>query len=156
MKKTLLLTMIATVLLVVSCNNDDGDATTEQPVTAEQQPIANEDVQATDDEVETVNLSKGESGDLRINLQWYCKTDLDLHVIDPCGNEIYFSKRKATCHGGTGILDNDISKTSRPQEQIYWHKPSPGTYTVKVLIKSAVKDGFLAASKTVKVKIKVK
>ncbi len=80
---------------------------------------------------------KGESGDLRINLQWYCKTDLDLHVIDPCGNEIYFSKRKATCQGGTGILDLDanalIGTTSRPQENIYWLKPSPGTYTIKVV-----------------------
>ncbi|MBO7461771.1 MAG: carboxypeptidase regulatory-like domain-containing protein [Bacteroidales bacterium] len=80
---------------------------------------------------------KGESGDLRINLQWYCKTDLDLHVIDPCGNEIYFSKRKATCQGGTGILDLDanalIGTTSRPQENIYWLKPSSGTYTIKVV-----------------------
>ena len=80
---------------------------------------------------------KGESGDLRINLQWYCKTDLDLHVIDPCGNEIYFSKRKATCQGGTGILDLDanalIGTTSRPQENIYWLKPASGTYTVKVV-----------------------
>lgn len=80
---------------------------------------------------------KGESGDLRINLQWYCRTDLDLHVIDPCGNEIYFSKRKATCNGGTGILDLDanalIGTTTRPQENIYWLKPSPGTYTIKVV-----------------------
>ena len=35
---------------------------------------------------------KGESGDLRINLQWYSRTDLDLHVYDPCGNEIFYSK----------------------------------------------------------------
>ncbi|MCQ2252170.1 MAG: carboxypeptidase regulatory-like domain-containing protein [Bacteroidales bacterium] len=80
---------------------------------------------------------KGESGDLRINLQWYCKTDLDLHVIDPCGNEIYFSKRKATCQGGTGILDLDANAlfgtTMRPQENIYWLKPTPGVYTVKVV-----------------------
>ena len=80
---------------------------------------------------------KGESGDLRINLQWYCKTDLDLHVIDPCGNEIYFSRRKATCNGGTGILDLDANAlfgtTSRPQENIYWLKPSSGVYTVKVV-----------------------
>ncbi len=80
---------------------------------------------------------KGESGDLRVNLQWYCRTDLDLHVIDPCGNEIYFSKRKATCQGGTGILDLDanalIGTTTRPQENIYWLKPTPGTYTIKVV-----------------------
>jgi len=80
---------------------------------------------------------KGQSGDLRVNLQWYCKTDLDLHVIDPCGNEIYFSKRKATCKGGTGTLDLDANAlfgtTSRPQENCYWLKPSQGIYTIKVV-----------------------
>ncbi|MCQ2975789.1 MAG: hypothetical protein MJ211_13390 [Bacteroidales bacterium] len=83
------------------------------------------------------NDLKGESGDLRINLQWYSKTDLDLHVIDPCGNEIFFSKRKAPCGGGTGTLDLDanaiIGTTTRPQENIYWLKPSKGVYTVKVV-----------------------
>ena len=80
---------------------------------------------------------KGESGDLRINLQWYSRTDLDLHVYDPCGNEIFYSKRRATCGGGTGILDLDanaiIGTTTRPQENIYWLKPSSGTYKVKVV-----------------------
>ncbi len=80
---------------------------------------------------------KGESGDLRVNLQWYCKTDLDLHVIDPCGNEISYQKRRATCQGGTGTLDLDANAlfgtTSRPQENCYWLKPTPGTYTIKVV-----------------------
>lgn len=80
---------------------------------------------------------KGQSGDLRVNLQWYCRTDLDLHVIDPCGNEIFYSKRKATCSAGTGNLDLDANAlfgtTLRPQENIYWLKPTPGTYTIKVV-----------------------
>ena len=79
---------------------------------------------------------KGQSGDLRVNLQWYTKTDLDLHVIDPCGNEIYFSKRRAICSGGAGTLDLDANAlfgtTSRPQENIYWNSPAKGTYTIKV------------------------
>ena len=79
---------------------------------------------------------KGQSGDLRVNLQWYTKTDLDLHVIDPCGNEIFFSKRRASCGGGVGTLDLDANAlfgtTSRPQENIYWNTPSKGTYTIKV------------------------
>ena len=83
------------------------------------------------------NDLKGQSGDLRINLQWYSKTDLDLHVIDPCGNEIFFSRRKASCGGGSGNLDLDanaiIGTTTRPQENIYWLKPKTGTYTVKVV-----------------------
>ena len=71
-----------------------------------------------------------------VNLQWYTKTDLDLHVIDPCGNEIYFSKRRAICSGGAGTLDLDANAlfgtTSRPQENIYWNSPAKGTYTIKV------------------------
>lgn len=80
---------------------------------------------------------KGQSGDFRVNLQWYSKTDLDLHVIDPCGNEISFSKRRATCSGGPGNLDLDanalIGTTTRPQENVYWTTPAKGTYTIKVV-----------------------
>ena len=79
---------------------------------------------------------KGESGDLRVNLQWYTRTDLDLHVFDPCGNEIYFSKRRATCQGGVGTLDLDanalIGTTTRPQENIYWREPAKGVYRIEV------------------------
>ena len=61
----------------------------------------------------------------------------DLHVIDPCGNEMFFSRRKASCGSGTGNLDLDanaiIGTTNRPQENIYWLKPKAGTYTVKVV-----------------------
>ena len=61
----------------------------------------------------------------------------DLHVIDPCGNEIFFSRRKASCGSGSGNLDLDanaiIGTTNRPQENIYWLKPKAGTYTVKVV-----------------------
>lgn len=80
---------------------------------------------------------KGKGGDLRINLQWFTTTDLDLHVYDPCGNEIWFSKRTGSCRGGKGELDIDanalIGTTRRPQENIYFVNPAKGPYKVVVV-----------------------
>ena len=81
---------------------------------------------------------KGASGDLRINLQWYNESDLDLKVTDPCGQEIRYKKRTAICNGGTGKLDIDANADSddeyskMPQENIFFTKPSKGNYIIKV------------------------
>lgn len=81
---------------------------------------------------------QGEGGDLRINLQWYSETDLDLKVTDPCGQEIRYKKRTATCNGGTGKLDVDANVdsapeyTMTPQENIFFTNPSKGDYIIKV------------------------
>jgi uncharacterized protein YfaP (DUF2135 family) len=81
---------------------------------------------------------KGASGDLRINLQWYNESDLDLKVTDPCGQEIRYKKRTATCNGGTGKLDVDANVdsapeyTMTPQENVFFTNPSKGDYIIKV------------------------
>ena len=81
---------------------------------------------------------QGEGGDLRINLQWYSETDLDLKVTDPSGQEIRYKKRTATCNGGTGKLDVDANVdsapeyTMTPQENVFFTNPSKGDYIIKV------------------------
>ena len=81
---------------------------------------------------------QGEGGDLRINLQWYSETDLDLKVTDPCGQEIRYKKRTATCNGSTGKLDVDANVdsapeyTMTPQENVFFTNPSKGDYIIKV------------------------
>ena len=81
---------------------------------------------------------QGEGGDLRINLQWYSETDLDLKVTDPCGQEIRYKKRTATCNGGTGKLDVDANVdsapeyTMTPQENVFFTNPPKGDYIIKV------------------------
>ncbi len=80
---------------------------------------------------------QGQSGDVRINLQWTGCNDLDLHVVDPCGNEIYYSHKSATCQGYTGTLDIDANAStcsSSPAENIVWTNGAPsGNYTVRVV-----------------------
>ncbi len=78
---------------------------------------------------------RGQSGNLRFNLQWQSTTDLDLHVIDPCGNEIYYKQVSGICSGNVGTLDIDANSRNlipNPQENIYFETPSKGEYKVLV------------------------
>jgi hypothetical protein len=75
-------------------------------------------------------------GFMRCSLHWFNYDDLDLHVTEPGGREIYYgSKTGAT--GGT--LDVDMNagsgRTRDAVENIIWTNPSrlrPGDYVVRV------------------------
>ncbi|MBR4324703.1 MAG: hypothetical protein IKP73_04140 [Bacteroidales bacterium] len=82
---------------------------------------------------------KGKTGDLRFNLQWYCKADLDMIIKDPCGRLTYYDRKRTSCNGSTGILDIDANQdatnhperaSTSPQENTVWTNPSNGNYTV--------------------------
>ncbi|MCP4407429.1 MAG: hypothetical protein GY807_06665, partial [Gammaproteobacteria bacterium] len=78
----------------------------------------------------------GASGEVRVNLTWNNTADLDLAVLDPCGNTISFGTQSATCQGFTGTLDVDANAgvvTTSPAENIVWpNGAAPGNYTVTV------------------------
>jgi len=75
------------------------------------------------------------SGDVRISLIWNTISDLDLHVIDPAGEEIFYGRRKSR---SLGELDVDMNAggpfTQKPVENVYWPlgKAPPGHYRVRV------------------------
>lgn len=80
---------------------------------------------------------KGLRGDITVNLAWNTTDDLDLMIIDPCNNQVYYKNRHQTCSDGKGFLDldanaNEDSLTTAPQENIYWENPSVGAYKVMV------------------------
>jgi len=91
---------------------------------------------------------KGESGDLRVNLQWETLDDLDLFVTDPCGNTVWALNLSASCGGGVGTLDIDANTnrysqstwTKTPQENAFWEKPSLGKY--KIQVEHCIKQDF--------------
>src|ERR1035437_9697826 len=67
------------------------------------------------------NLNLG-SGDVQITLLWTSDSDLDLHVIDPAGNEIYFSNPSSSTGGR---LDHDEvpgcgSAAATHAENVFW------------------------------------
>lgn len=81
---------------------------------------------------------KGDFGELRINLKWKTFDDLDLHVLDPSKNHIYYSMKEAISKGSKGILDVDANagfdRSLNPQENIFWEtNPPNGTYRIIVV-----------------------
>ncbi|SDM10412.1 phospholipase D-like domain-containing protein [Segatella bryantii] len=103
-------------------------------------------VQEAQEEINTIQETsqietQGGRGTLKINLKWNTTDDLDLHVFDPDGFEIYYSKKEHVCNGVKGQLDIDANATTpytrTPQENIYWEegKNAPiGKYKVQVVL----------------------
>lgn len=79
--------------------------------------------------------AKAKSGNLRFSLLWDNYNDLDLHVLTPRGEVIYYAHRTSTDYGE---LDVDMNasgrKSTKPVENIYWAGDSApdGIYEVSV------------------------
>ena len=75
----------------------------------------------------------GKTGEVQASLLWNNKNDLDLHVIDPMGEEIYFS-HKTSNSGGELDVDRNISgETNTPVENVVWVNTAPlGEYSILV------------------------
>lgn len=77
----------------------------------------------TDSIKERVKAAGGNvDGVLRVSLSWHNYDDLDLHIIEPDGNRIYFSDKKSHLTGGQ--LDVDMNagggNTREAVENIVW------------------------------------
>ena len=91
-------------------------------------------------------LSAG-SGDVQVTLTWDNTSDLDLHVTDPYGEEIYYNDRYSA---SGGYLDFDDTNGYGP-ENVYWDEgtaPS-GQYVVEVVYYSgsSAADYFVTVQK---------
>lgn len=77
------------------------------------------------------------TGDVQVTLRWNSNADIDLHVYDPFGEEIWYSNRSAQ---SGGQLDVDANSTcsdpmAEPVENIFWPVGSApaGEYAVDVV-----------------------
>jgi hypothetical protein len=84
--------------------------------------------------------ASAKGGDIQISLSWNNYNDLDLHCIDPKGEEIWFSHRiSASTRGELDIDQNAQSPyTATPVENIYWPAGGapPGLYQIFVVFYS--------------------
>jgi hypothetical protein len=85
----------------------------------------------------TVSASRSvvaSTGGVQVSVGWNTPTDVDLHVVEPSGNEVYYG---ATTSSTGGQLDQDSNPAcaldNRNTENIRWNNTAPnGTYIVRV------------------------
>jgi Ca-activated chloride channel homolog len=79
--------------------------------------------------------SGAKTGDVRVSLMWNNRNDLDLHVVDPAREEIFYSNRRSRS-GGELDVDMNAGGTSSltPVENIYWPKGGAPQGIYKVIV----------------------
>jgi len=61
------------------------------------------------------------TGDIQVSLAWNNVNDLDLHVVTPRKERIFFAHRRSACHGQLDIDMNAGGPLSRePVENVFW------------------------------------
>ncbi len=76
----------------------------------------------------------GSTGNVQVNVTWNTATDVDLHVVDPRNEEIYYGNQRSAS-GGSLDLDSNAACAldNKNSENIQWGTTAPnGTYTVRV------------------------
>lgn len=91
----------------------------------------------TDSIKERVKKAGGKvDGFLRVSLSWQNRDDLDIHIEQPNGNEIYYGNKVDGVTGGELDIDmNAVDTVTNPVENIVWMDPKlmlGGTYRVYV------------------------
>jgi hypothetical protein len=73
------------------------------------------------------------TGEVQVSVSWNAESDVDLHVVEPGGEEIYFAN-STSATGGTLDLDSNAacSIDGVKNENITWANAPSGTYTVRV------------------------
>lgn len=93
----------------------------------------------------TAFLGNG-TGEVQVNITWNSTADVDLYVVDPLGEEIYYADRNSASGGILDIDSNAACGTDGPRaENIFWPfgvVPPRGEYTVRVNYWSACGEPF--------------
>jgi hypothetical protein len=85
---------------------------------------------------ERLEAAGAKQGAIEIGLSWENTNDLDLHVIDPTGERVFFQRKRGSSGGELDVDRNAScgSVTDRPVEHVVWTDDTPprGSYTVCV------------------------
>jgi hypothetical protein len=81
------------------------------------------------------------TGDVQVNITWNSPADVDLYVVDPNNEEIFYGDRTSGSGGQLDLDSNAACSTDGPRaENIFWSTgtvPPRGLYTIRVNLWSA-------------------
>lgn len=112
------------LLLLQKCSAPDPEPATPEP--AEETVPDNRDAEERAEEI-------GNDGDIKITLLWDFPGDVDLHVVQPNGNELSYQNMRDRSTGGELDVDNRAGGVGSA-ENIYWRNPPEGRYKVDVVM----------------------
>lgn len=76
----------------------------------------------------------GFSGDVQVSVSWDAPSDVDLHVVEPSGEDVYYGSPTSASGGQLDVDSNAACRIDGRQiENVRWSSRAPaGSYTVRV------------------------
>lgn len=129
--------ILLAILLAISFTHSLWEPLIFPPSTDINPPTLQARPQSTNQPINTVTApTQLGTGDVQVTLHWDGPNDLDLHVIDPAGEEIFYIQTTSASHGQLDVDANRGCSTrmDKPVENIFWptNQAPVGIYQIAV------------------------